>query len=160
MGNTITDDMRRNIRPFTDADEADVVGVWHRSGLAAYTYLPTWQTLTIETAHVVFRNVIRANCEIWVGMLNGRIVAYLAMNKSYLDRLYVDPDEWRKGWGTQFVCFAKQRSPHGIELHTHQVNLAARALYERHGFKAVKFGLSPPPESAPDVEYHWRPSYP
>jgi hypothetical protein len=30
-------------------------------------------------------------------------------------------------------------------------------LYERHGFKAVKFGTSPPPESAPNVEYHWRP---
>jgi hypothetical protein len=22
----------------------------------------------------------------------------------------------------------------------------------------VKFGLSPPPESVPDVEYHWRPT--
>jgi hypothetical protein len=31
-------------------------------------------------------------------------------------------------------------------------------LYEKHGFKAVKFGLSPPPESAPDVEYRWRPA--
>lgn len=24
-------------------------------------------------------------------------------------------------------------------------------------FVAVRFGTSPPPESAPDVEYHWRP---
>jgi ribosomal protein S18 acetylase RimI-like enzyme len=102
-------------------------------------------------------NIIRPKCRIWVGTLDEQIIAYLAMNGSYIDRLYVDPPEWRKGWGTRFVNLAKQLSPQGIELHTHVENLAARALYERHGFKAVKFGTSPPPESAPDVEYHWRP---
>lgn len=148
---------RRGIRKFRDTDEADVVGVWYRSGMAAYTYLPTWQALTLEQARWVFANIIRPKCTIWVGTLDGQIVAYLAMNGSYIDRLYVDPLEWRKGWGTRFVNLAKQISPQGIELHTHVENLAARALYERHGFKAVKFGTSPPPESAPDVEYHWRP---
>jgi ribosomal protein S18 acetylase RimI-like enzyme len=69
----------------------------------------------------------------------------------------VDPRQWHKGWGTQLVNFAKQLSPSGLELHTHQANAAARAFYERHGFQAVTFDISPPPESAPDVEYHWRP---
>lgn len=41
--------------------------------------------------------------------------------------------------------------------YTHQENHAARSLYERRGFTAVQFGMSPLPESAPDVEYHWRP---
>lgn len=148
----------RIIRPFRDSDEAEVVGVWHRAGLAAYPYLPTWQALPIEHAQWVFANIIRAQCTIWVGTRDEQIVAYLAMNDSYLDRLYVDPSEWHKGWGTRFVSLAKQLSPKGIELHTHQENHAARALYERNGFQAVKFGISPPPESAPDVEYHWRPA--
>ena len=72
------------------------------------------------------------------------------------DRLFVDPPEWRKGWGTQLIVLAKRCHRTG-SLQTHQENYAARALYERQGFKAVKFGISPPPESAPDVEYHWRP---
>jgi ribosomal protein S18 acetylase RimI-like enzyme len=71
--------------------------------------------------------------------------------------MYVDPPEWRKGWGTAFIFLAKELHPTGLELHTHQENWAARGLYEKHGFTAVKFGVSPPPESAPDVEYHWRP---
>ena len=157
MDNASIAHTRRSIRPFQDADEAEVVGVWHRSGLAAYTYLPTWQALTIERAQCVFHHIIRAQCAIWVGILDEHIVAYLAMNKSYLDRLYVDPSEWRKGWGTRFIRLAKHLSPSGLELHTHQENSAARAFYERHGFQAVKFGISPPPESAPDVEYHWHP---
>ena len=157
MDNASIAHARHRIRPFQDADEAAVVGVWHRSGLAAYPYLPTWQALTLERAQWVFHNIIRAQCAIWVGVLDEQIVAYLAMNKLYLDRLYVDPSEWRKGWGTQLVNFAKQLSPSGLELHTHQANAAARALYERHGFQVVTFGISPPPESVPNVEYHWRP---
>ena len=151
------DEPRRRIRPFQDADEPAVAAVWHRSGLAAYPYLPTWQALTIEHARTVFHEIIRAECAIWVGTLDEQIVAYLAINGSYLDRLYVDPSEWRSGWGTRFIDLAKTLSPHRLELHTHQANTAARALYEKHGFKAVAFGTSPPPESAPDVEYHWRP---
>ena len=157
MGHSINDDGRRIIRPYQEADEAAVAGVWHRAGLAAYTYLPTWQALTLETAEYVFHNVIRPNCAIWVGTLDNQPVAYLAMNGSYIDRLYVDPSEWRKGWGTRFIHLAKQLSPRGLELHTHQENRAARALYEQHGFMVVKFGISPPPESAPSVEYQWRP---
>ena len=157
MAHVFPEGERREIRPFHDADERDTAAVWHRSGLAAYRYLPTWQALTLETAQQVFHNVIRAPCEIWVGTLNGQVVAYLAMKGSDLNRLYVDPAEWRKGWGTKFVVLAKQLSPTGLEVITHQENHAARALYERHGFVAIKYGISPPPESAPDVEYRWRP---
>ena len=145
------------IRPFQASDESAVVGVWHRAGRAAYTYLPTWQAFELEQAANVFREVILARCEMWVGTSDEKIVGYLAMEGSYIDRLYIDPAEWRKGWGNRFVDFAKQRFPDGLELHTHVQNTSARALYEKHGFKAVKFGVSPPPESAPDVEYHWRP---
>jgi GNAT superfamily N-acetyltransferase len=145
-----------SIRPFADRDEATVVAVWHRSGRAAYPFLPTWQAFTLEHAEKVFRDVIRPRCDIWVGTRDERVVAFLALAGSYIDRMYVEPTEWRKGWGTRFVLFAKRLHPNGLELHTHQENHAARRLYEQHGFRAVKFGLSPPPENAPDVEYHWR----
>jgi GNAT superfamily N-acetyltransferase len=104
--------------------------------------------------------VIQPRCNIWVGTRGGDVVAFLALAGSYIDRMYVDPALWRKGWGTAFILLAKKLRPGGLELHTHQENHAARALYEKHGFTAVKFGVSPPPESAPDVEYHWRPDKP
>jgi ribosomal protein S18 acetylase RimI-like enzyme len=148
---------QRAIREFEPADEAAVVGVWHRSGQASYTYIPTWQEFSLERAREVFAEFIIPRCAIWVGTVDGRIVAFLAMSNSYMDRLYVDPPEWRRGWGSRFVALAKQVSPAGLELHTHQENHAARALYERHGFRAVAFGLSPAPELIPDVEYQWRP---
>jgi ribosomal protein S18 acetylase RimI-like enzyme len=146
------------VRPFEDRDEAAVIAVWHRSGQAAYPYLPTWQAFALEQAGPVFKTVIRPRSKIWVGTRHDRVVAFLAMVGSYIDRMYVDPPEWRNGWGTRLVLLAKTLHPSGVELHTHQENHAARALYERHGFRAVRLGVSPPPESAPDVEYHWRPA--
>jgi len=116
-----------------------------------------WRTLTLDRAGTIFGEVIRAQCNIWVGTLEQQVVAYLAMKGSYIDRMFVDPSQCRKGWGTRLIIFAKSLSPNGLELHTHQGTRAARRLYEKHGFKAVHFGTSPPPESAPDVEYHWKP---
>jgi GNAT superfamily N-acetyltransferase len=127
QGTMSTDNARRAIRTFDPADEADVAKVWHRSGKVAYTFLPTWQAFTLEQARCVFENIIRPRCAVWVATLDERVVAYLAMNGTAMDRLYVDPLEWRRGWGTQLVNFAKQLSPSGLELHTHQANSAAPA---------------------------------
>jgi len=73
----------------------------------------------------VFRDVIRAQCELWVGALDERVVACLAMKGDYVDRLYVDPVEWRRGWGERLVLFAKGLCPTGLTLHTHQENDSA-----------------------------------
>jgi GNAT superfamily N-acetyltransferase len=141
------------IREFQPADEAEVVEAWYRSGIATYTFLPTGRSLPLSKG-LQSRHPTKL---LDLGSaLDERVVAYLAMKGTCIDRLYVDPLEWRKGWGTRLVNFAKQVSPRGLELYTHQENSAARAFYERHGFRPVKFGLSPPPESAPDVEYHGR----
>jgi ribosomal protein S18 acetylase RimI-like enzyme len=84
-------------------------------------------------------------------------VGFLAVQASYVDRLYVLPSIQRMGVGSALIKHAMELSPTGLELHTHQRNLAARSFYEKHGFVAVRFGVSPSPEREPDVEYHWRP---
>jgi hypothetical protein len=90
-------DAEQLIRPYEEADEREVVSLWHRSVLAAYPYLPTAQSLTREKAGEVFREVIRPGKSLWVGVQDGHIVAYLALRGSYIDRLYVDPAEWHQG---------------------------------------------------------------
>jgi ribosomal protein S18 acetylase RimI-like enzyme len=145
------------IRPYEEADETAVAGVWHRSCLDEYTYLSTMQTFTLAEAGWVFSEVILPGARLWVAEAEGGIAGFLALRKSYIDRLYVDPPAQRQGWGARLLAQARVLHPRGLELHTHQENKRARAFYERYGFNAVKFGLSPPPESAPDVEYQWRP---
>jgi GNAT superfamily N-acetyltransferase len=80
----------------------------------------------------------------------------MAMKDNFIDQLYVHPDHWRKGIGKLFLDFAREKRPEHIWLYTLQVNVNARAFYEKNGFIAEKFGTSPEPENEPDVEYHWQ----
>ena len=140
-----------------DEDVTDVVRVWRRSGKSVYSFLPAWRAFTNDHALSIFKKHIRPHCEIWVGMSDETVDAYLAMKQSYIDRLYVEPLSQRKGWGRSLLNHAKELYPEGLELHTHQENHGAMAFYEQNGFVAVEFGISPPPESVPDVRYQWRP---
>jgi ribosomal protein S18 acetylase RimI-like enzyme len=145
------------IREYQESDMDGVVDVWFRSAKREYTYLPTWRTLSLEEARDIFVAMILRRTDIWVATNNECIVAYLALNGSYIDRLYVEPGSQRQGWGSKLIDKAKFLSPDGLELHTHQENVSARALYETTGFTAINFGISPPPDPVPDVEYRWRP---
>lgn len=143
-------------RPFRDADLEAVVRLWHETKRAAYPYLPLEQDRALEEDARFFRARIRP-LEVWVAERSGEILGFLALRGSYLDRLYVRPGRQRRGVGAALLRRAMERSPGGLELHTHVKNGPARAFYERRGFRAVRFGMSPPPESEPDVEYHWKP---
>jgi len=103
-----------------------------------------------------FQNHILKENRVWVVDMDARPVAFMAMNKDFIDQLYIHPDYWRQGIGDALLKFARMQSPVHLWLYTLQVNVNARAFYEKNGFIAEKFGISPAPESEPDVEYHWR----
>ena len=69
----------------------------------------------------------------------------------------MDPDAQGRGVGTSLLAFAKSLCPAGIMLFTHERNERARAYYARRGFRTVAHGVSPPPESEPDVTLRWEP---
>jgi ribosomal protein S18 acetylase RimI-like enzyme len=121
-----------------------------------YSYLAQEQG-SLQDEERTFSERIWPNNEIWVAVDDKVVVAFLGLQGSYVGRLYVDPEHQRRGIGSALLEHAKGLSPAGLELHTHQKNVQARAFYEKHGFRAVHFGISPPPENEPDVEYHWRP---
>lgn len=146
------------VRPLR-ADEVDeVIRLWHVTKQAAYPYLPLEQGRTVEEDGAFFRDAILPRSSVWVAEQGGAIAGFLAIEGSYVDRLYVHPARQRRGAGSALIAKAKVLSPDGVQLHTHVKNTQARAFYERHGFRAVTFGVSPPPESEPDVEYHWTPA--
>ncbi len=145
------------VRPLQDADVAATVALWHETRKDTYHFLVTEKMLTLDDSARFFREVIRPGADLWVAEEGERLLGYLARKGSYIDRLYVRPSAQRNGVGLALLRKAQELSPGGLELHTHQENTKARQFYEKHGFEAVRFGVSPPPESAPDVEYHWRP---
>jgi ribosomal protein S18 acetylase RimI-like enzyme len=137
-------------------DELDeVIRVWHETCEDTYGFLEAERGRTLEDRAQFFRERIAPVNDVWVAVEAGWILGLLAQRGHHIDRLYVLPGIQRAGVGSALLGQARRLSPSGLRLHTHQANAKARAFYERAGFRAVRFGLSPPPESAPDVEYVW-----
>jgi ribosomal protein S18 acetylase RimI-like enzyme len=136
-----------------DYEVNEAAGVWHRAGKLEYKYLPAFQALTLERAQAIFRRDIYELCDIWVAKAEARIVGLAALQGDTLDRLYVDPNHQRIGVGSALMRQCLALRPKGIRLFTHQENLRAQGFYEAFGFVAVRFGVSPSPESMPDIEY-------
>ena len=142
-----------NIERLKEDEIHEAARVWYEAGIDEYTYLPTFQALTEPKAVVIFTNQIYRECEIWVAKRNGNIAGIAALKGDLLDRLYVHPNHQRQRIGDRLLNHCISIRPKGLRLFTHQENIRARAFYESKGFRAVAFGISPPPESAPDVEY-------
>ena len=104
-----------------------------------------------------FRDVVMRQDDVWLAVEDGRVVGLLAIAESRVNQLHVLPDCQRRGVGTALMNHAKALSPRGLLLSTFQGNRQSRAFYERSGFRAIRMGVSPPPENEPDVEYAWRP---
>jgi len=142
------------IRPYTEDDYEPTVALWREVSRVTYTFLTPH---TEDEDRAYFRNVIAVENDLWVAEDDGRIAGYLAIRQDYIDRLYVAVDRQGEGVGTALLEHAQRLSPTGLRLCTHQKNVQACRFYERRGFTALRYGLSPPPELEPDVEYGWRP---
>jgi ribosomal protein S18 acetylase RimI-like enzyme len=103
-----------------------------------------------------FREHVLKEDHVFVVEIDEHPVAFMALRSDFIDHLYVHPNYQNRGIGKDLLEFARQRSPEHLWLYTLQINMNARAFYETNGFTAEKFGMSPPPENEPDVEYHWR----
>ena len=148
------------VRLLQDEELEGAVAVWHETRKETHTAMnfEAERGVTLDDSRRIFRENIASCCQIWVVERRGEVVGFLAIRGSYIDRMYVKPSAQRSGVGTMLLEKARKLSPAGVELHTHQANRRARGFYEEHGFRAVRFGMSPPPENEPDVEYRWRPA--
>jgi putative acetyltransferase len=148
--------MELHIRPYLANDFDAVTILWR---ISREVSLPEFQRAKGYFFHqdrAYFADVILKNNQVWVAETDGKPLAFMAMRADFIDDLYVHPDCWRRGIGLALLGHARRLSPDHVWLYTLQVNVNARAFYEKNGFVAEKFGISPPPESEPDVEYHWR----
>jgi len=143
------------IRPYQTDDFEAVTSLWRRAREQAFPDFQRRKGHPFEEDQAYFRDVILVNNDIWVAEVDGETVAFMAIAGDFIDQLYVDPQYQRQGLGKALVEHARSLSPEHLWLYTLQINTHGRAFYEKNGFRVVKLGISPEPESEPDVEYHW-----
>jgi ribosomal protein S18 acetylase RimI-like enzyme len=144
------------IRHFAEADFDALVALWHETNVLSYPYVRVHQQHTLADAARFFRFNILVECHVWVAASAAhQHLGLLALSGSWIRQLAVFPRFQRQGIGTALLQRAREHSPRQLRLYTFQRNLAARAFYVRNGFSAVARGVSPAPESEPDIEFCW-----
>jgi GNAT superfamily N-acetyltransferase len=146
-----------HLRPYSPEDIVQTVRLWHASKRDAFPYVEVQQRYTLAEDMAYFWAIVAAECVVWLAEVEGHLAGLLAIKDDYIDQLFVAVERQRQGVGTALLQKAREHSPHGLRLSTFQKNALARAFYEKHGFKALRFGHSPAPENEPDVEYQWWP---
>ena len=84
-----------------------------------------------------FRDHVLKENRVFVVESGERPVAFMAMRDEFIDHLYVHPDFQNRGLGKMLLDYARQLSPEHIWLYTLQINMNARAFYEKNGFRVV-----------------------
>jgi GNAT superfamily N-acetyltransferase len=149
--------MKTIIRPYQFSDFDAVIILWRASREVS---LPDFQQRKGHFFYedlAYFREHVLPENDVWVVEADGRPIAFMAIQGDFIDHLYVHPDHWRQGIGKLLLEHARTLSPLHLWLYTLQVNLNARAFYEKNGFVITKLGVSQPPENEPDVKYEWFP---
>jgi len=145
------------IRRYRPEDFDPVNDLWRRARLHAYGDFQARKGHTAEEDRTYFREVVQVKHDLWVADIDERPAAFMAIAGDFVDQLFVAPEHQRRGLGAALLAHARRLSPQGLRLFTFQFNANARAFYEKNGFTVARLGVSPPPVSEPDVEYHWRP---
>lgn len=143
------------IRPYKSDDFEPVTSLWRRSREQAFPDFQRRKGHTFEEDRAYFRDVILINNDVWVVEKDGQPVAFMAIAGDLIDQLYVHPDYQRNGLGESLLAHARTLSPEHLRLYTLQINTIGRAFYEKNGFRIVKLGISPAPESEPDILFEW-----
>lgn len=153
----------RRLRAVDDAEVEFVCRLWRRSRESAMPEMEARVGHTAEQDLGFFRGTMLVEREIWIAVdgdaddRSARPVALLALEPATLENLYVDVGWQGRGIGKMLLDLAKALRPNGFTLYTFQANDGARRFYEREGLEALAFGVAPPPENEPDVQYGWRP---
>ena len=144
-----------NIRLYIPTDFDAITQLWRQAREVTFTEFMKTKGHTFEEDCAFFQNIILKETDVWVIETNSLVVGFMAIREDFIDQLYVSSDHQRQGIGTRLLAHARTLSPKRLWLHTFQSNLNGRTFYEKNGFVATNFGVSPAPESEPDILFEW-----
>ncbi|MGY3689746.1 GNAT family N-acetyltransferase [Vibrio coralliilyticus] len=145
---------RFEVTTFKPSHTHDVVSLWRDSMQEAIGIPPVH---TFESQAFFLNHILPETHKIYVALSNEtRLpVAFVAINDSEINQLYVHRKFQSMGIGSQLLAMAKQQSSGRLSLRTFENNIRAQQFYERHGFVAIG-GDAENEEGLPDMLYEWR----
>jgi ribosomal protein S18 acetylase RimI-like enzyme len=137
------EDLHLRIRPLGLSDYEEIISLWRRSGLRSIK--PKGRDSREEIARQQESGVQTILGLVLAGRLVGAVVASHDGRKGWINRLAIDPDHRRRGYGARLID-AAERILHqqGIRIIAALVesdNPASLALFGKTGYKEIDPGI-------------------
>jgi ribosomal protein S18 acetylase RimI-like enzyme len=143
------------IRPMHPADAPLLAAIYSASRRAAMPWLPDLHSPAEEAEYLA--TIAFPAARLWVAEADGAPAGFLAREGEWIMHLYLHPDRRRQGFGSALLAAARADDPPLLKLYAFQRNHAARAFYEKHGFRLAELtDGSGNMEREPDALYVWR----
>ena len=120
------------IRPAEDVDAEAVAAVWWAARQASIGPMPPPERGEADVRRWVSEELM-VEREVWVVEVAGRVAAMMALDRRWIDELYVHPAHTGQGLGGALVDLAKALRPGGFGLWVYADNAGAQRFYARHG---------------------------
>lgn len=121
------------IRRLEKEDIDNVMQIWIEENIKAHNFIKKeyW-----ENNYVHVKKTIPA-AEIYVYVIQEKIVGFIGLNKNYIEGIFVDQNNQGKGIGTSLLNKAKENRSN-LKLHVYQKNMNAINFYKKNEFTVIE----------------------
>jgi len=141
------------LRKAENTDAIRIARIHRLARSAAMPWLPAIHSP--EEDLIFFSETVLPNEEVRLIEIENDIAGFIAFRGDWLNHLYIHPDFWGRGFGSQLLNDAKAASKR-LQLWTFQRNTAARSFYCQHQFSELEHtNGANNEERIPDVRMVW-----
>ena len=112
----------------------ELVDVWERSVKATHLFLSEAEIAQVKT---YVPQALGGVAHLMVGEVDGRPVAFMGIEDSKIEMLFIEPEQRGKGMGRQLAEYAFDKF-NVTEVCVNEQNPQAHGFYERMGFEVYK----------------------
>ncbi|MDD1780100.1 GNAT family N-acetyltransferase [Enterovibrio sp. ZSDZ35] len=130
------------------------IAVWRRS---KETALGIPEMHSLESHRYYLNRILAPSHRIFVAVekTSDTVLGMMAMDSKHISQLYIHPDHQCRGIGSALVELAQENAER-LQLYTFEINLPARAFWEKHGFIEQEIGQHDNEEGLSDILCEWK----
>lgn len=133
------------IRKFKENDIDEIMQIWKNENIRAHNFISKeyWED------NYEYVKEILPTAEIYVYILEDKIVGFIGLNNNYIEGIFVDNNNHRKGIGTALLNKVKENR-NSLTLDVYQKNISAISFYKNNGFVIISENKD---KDANEIEY-------
>lgn len=133
------------IRKFEKNDISDVMQIWKNENIKAHEFIPEeyWKS------NYSFVKKVIQNAEIYVYVIEEKIVGFIGLNQNYIEGIFVDINNQYNGIGTLLLNKVKENK-NNLTLNVYKKNVNAINFYKKNDFVITSENID---QNTNEIEY-------